>query len=148
MKITSTAFKHNKMIPKKYTCEGEDVNPPLSFSEIPNGTKSLALIMHDHDGAGGDFVHWIVWNLDPKVSEIKEGWMPVDAKEGENDVGKPGWIGPCPVSDKHRYEFRLYALDSILDLPLETVKVGFREEIQGKILAEASLLGLYEKVAP
>lgn len=145
MKITSTAFKHNKMIPKKYTCQGEGINPPLHISDLPEGTKSLALIVHDHDLPGGDFVHWLVWNFDPKVSDIKEEWMPIDAQEGKNDAGKIGWIAPCPPFGKHRYEFHLYALDSIIDLLPTSNKMDLREEMKGKILEEASLVGFYEK---
>lgn len=147
MKITSTAFKHNKLIPKEYTCQGEGLNPPLNISELPDGTKSLALVVHDHDAPSGDFVHWLVWNIDPKVSEIKEGWMPVDAQEGENDAGKVGWIPPCPPSGKHRYEFHFYALDSIIDLLPTSNKTDLRDEMKGKVLKEASLVGFYEKTS-
>ena len=146
MKITSTAFKHNKMIPKQYSCEGENINPPLFISEVPIPAKSLVLILHDHDGPDNDFVHWVVWNIDPKIKEIKEGSLPVDAVEGKNDAGKDGWFGPCPPSGKHRYEFHFYALSSILDLPMTTDKKKLREVMQGKILEESSLVGLYEKV--
>ena len=134
------------MIPKDYTCQGDGINPSLRIEEVPEGTKSLALIMHDHDVAGGDFVHWLAWNIDPKVPEIKEGWMPIDAMEGKNDAGQVGWIPPCPPSGKHRYEFHIYALDSILDLLPTSNKTDFRDEIKGKILAEASLVGFYEKM--
>jgi Raf kinase inhibitor-like YbhB/YbcL family protein len=145
MKITSTAFKHNKMIPREFSCQGEGLNPPLLISESPEDTKSLALVVHDHDGLEGDFVHWLIWNIDPKVPEIKEGWMPIDALEGVNDAGKVGWVPPCPSSGKHRYEFHLYALDTILDLLPTSNKSDFRDVIKGKVLAEASLVGVYEK---
>lgn len=147
MKISSTAFKHNKMIPKEYTCEGEGLNPPLTISEPPpEGTKSLALIVHDHDGPEGDFVHWVVWNIDPKIKEMKEGLMPVDAQEGKNDAGESGWVPPCPPSGRHRYEFSLYALNAIIDLPTSSDKHDLRKEMIGRILEETSIVGFYEKM--
>jgi Raf kinase inhibitor-like YbhB/YbcL family protein len=146
MKITSPAFKDGDMIPKKYTCEGEDVCPPLEISDVPRGAQSLTLMVHDHDAPSGDFVHWLLWNIDPKtVEKIDEGTTPIGAVDGMTDFGRAGWGGPCPPSGKHKYEFHLYALDSTLDLPAESDKTAFRAAIEGKVIEEASLAGFYEK---
>lgn len=145
MKISSTAFKPDEMIPEKYTCEGDNINPPLQIAEPPAETESLALILHDPDAPGGDFVHWILWNIDPSVLEIEEGTIPVGAQEGMNDSGQVGYTGPCPPSGTHHYEFHLYALDTMIDLPETSDKTDLRNEIEGHILDEASLIGLYKK---
>jgi Raf kinase inhibitor-like YbhB/YbcL family protein len=145
MKITSSAFKNNEMIPSKYTCDDKDVNPSLHFSDVPEDTKSLCLIVHDHDAPGGDFVHWLLWNIEPSVAEITEAATIVSAIEGINDAGMVGWTGPCPPSGKHKYEFHLYALNEILDLPSDSSKTEVRGELGGKIIEEASLTGFYEK---
>ncbi len=145
MKIQSSAFHTNGMMPSQYTCDGIDVHPALQISEVPENAKSLALIVHDHDAPGGDFAHWVLWNIDPHLREIREGALPVGAQEGENDMGKIGWNGPCPPSGTHRYEFHLYALDCMLELPVATHKTGLRNHIQENIIEEASLVGLYKR---
>lgn len=145
MKITSPAFAHNGMIPKKYTCQGEDARPLFEISDPPADTKSLAIIVQDPDAPTGDFVHWIIWDISPEVQEIGEDTIPVGAVEGISDFGRMGWGGPCPPSGTHRYEFYLYALDSPIRLPAGSNKTDFRNEITGHILEEAQLIGLYEK---
>ncbi len=146
MKITSSEFARGGMIPTKYTCQGDDVNPSLYISDVPNSAKSMALIVHDHDAPGGDFVHWLVWNIDPKIKEIDTGTVPFMSHEGQNDFGKIGWGGPCPPSGKHHYDFHLYALDAMLDLPDGTGKEHLRSKIQEHILEAASVIGTYQKI--
>jgi Raf kinase inhibitor-like YbhB/YbcL family protein len=147
MKLTSEAFEDNRSIPKQYTCQGEDVSPPLRIAGVPEGSKSLALLVHDHDAPSGDFVHWIIWNINPQtIEKIEQGTTPIDSVEGTTDFNRIGYGGPCPPSGIHRYEFHLYALDSVLDLPAGSDKAFFREAIKDKIIEECSLTGLYEKV--
>lgn len=146
MKLTSPVFTSEELIPKKYTCDGADMSPPLIISDAPDETKSFCLIVQDPDAPGGDFVHWIVWNIDPRVSEIKESATPVGAHEGTTDMGRVGWGGPCPPSGTHRYEFHLYALNTLLDLPATSTKVHVRDRIKSSILAEAVLVGLYKRI--
>lgn len=145
MKITSVAFNQNEIIPKKYTCQGENVSPLLEISNPPANTKSFAIIMKDHDALNGDFAHWLIWNIDPSVREIREGTTPIGSSEGKNDFGKIGWGGPCPPSGTHRYEFRLYALNTMLELPVSSDKIILRGKIKGYVLEEASIVGIYSK---
>ncbi len=145
MKITSLSFKDNTFIPKKYTCDGEDVNPSFEIFNVPLETKSLACIMHDHDAESGDFVHWLIWNIDPEVKKILESMTPVGAMEGTNDFGEVGWGGPCPPTGVHRYEFHLYALSTMIDLGMTGTKNDLRDLIDGYILDQASITGLYKK---
>lgn len=145
MKIISPIFKSDSLIPRKYTCEGEDVSPPLRISDVPIETKSLALIVHDHDANNGDFVHWTIWNMSPQTAEIREGTPPLEAEEGMTDFGNTGWGGPCPPSGRHRYEFHLYALNKKLNLSINSSKDKLRKEIEGALIEEASLIGFYEK---
>ena len=143
MKLTSNAFENNQFIPAKYTCDGEDIVPPFSISGIPNGTKSLALIVDDPDSPSGDWVHWLVWNINPEAGEIAEGTVPDGTTEGMNDFGKVGWGGPCPHSGTHHYQFKLYALDTILNLGSSAIKRDVESAIEGHILDQAVLVGLY-----
>jgi len=145
MKILSTAFEHNGQIPKKFTCDGSDVNPPLKFEDIPSEAKSLALIVDDPDAPAGTWVHWVLWNIDPKITEIKENSVPKGAKQGMNDFGKHDYGGPCPPSGTHRYFFKLYALDTTLNLGPNTTKGNIETAIKGHILAKAELIGLYKR---
>ena len=145
MKISSTAFEHNRQIPKKYTCDGSDVNPPLKFEGIPAEAKSLALIVDDPDAPVGTWVHWVLWNIDPKTTEIKENSVPKSAKQGMNDFRKHDYGGPCPPSGTHRYFFKLYALDTFLNLGPNVTKNDIEFSIEGHILAKAELIGLYKR---
>ncbi|HLP86931.1 MAG TPA: YbhB/YbcL family Raf kinase inhibitor-like protein [Candidatus Paceibacterota bacterium] len=146
MKITSPIFLEKGLILRRYTCEGENINPPLQIENPPEGTKSFALIVHDHDAPSGDFVHWVVWNIDPSVREIKEGKIPKGGIVGINDFDLQEWNGPCPLTGTHNYEFHFYALDRMLDIPNSSDKKDLRESIEGCILEEASLIGLYKRV--
>jgi len=145
MKISSPAFGQNGTIPKKYTCDGENVNPPLSISQVPPSTQSLVLIMDDPDAPGRTFVHWTLWNIDPKITEIPENEVPEGARQGLTDFGTSGYGGPCPPSGIHRYFFKLYALDSKLELPSNAKKADLEQAMKGHILAQAELIGLYSR---
>ncbi len=144
MKISCPAFDHNSPIPDKYTCKGEDVNPPLIFSDVPKEAKSLVLIVDDPDAPTKTWVHWVVYNIPPVASEIKEDSKPLGV-EAATDFAKPGYGGPCPPSGTHRYFFKLYALDTMLDLPDFADKAMLEEVMQEHILAQAELIGLYSK---
>jgi Raf kinase inhibitor-like YbhB/YbcL family protein len=145
MKISSTAFEQNGQIPKKYTCDGSDVNPPLKFEGVPAEAKSLVLIVDDPDAPVGTWVHWILWNIDPKTSEIKENSVPKSAKQGMNDFRKHDYGGPCPPSGTHRYFFKLYALDITLNLGPNVTKGDIESSIKGHILEKAELIGIYKR---
>src|SRR3989344_873103 len=117
MNLSSPAFEHHQPIPAKYTCDGENINPLLQFSDIPDSTKSLVLIMDDPDAPAGLWVHWTIWNIDPGTAEIAENSVPPGSIEGVTSFGKPGYGGPCPPSGTHRYFFKFFALDTKLDIP-------------------------------
>lgn len=145
MKLTSPAFGHNQDIPSKFTCDGENVNPPLSFLDIPENTKSLVLIVDDPDAQAKIWIHWTVFNIDPTVSEIAKNCVPQGGVEGMTDFGKPGYGGPCPPSGTHRYFFKLYALDITLNLSQNADKKAIEDAMQGHIFASAELVGLYSR---
>ena len=145
MKLTSPAFQHQQRIPAKYTCDGQDISPPLHIAEAPEAAESLVLIMDDPDAPSGTWVHWTVWNMDPKTSEIGENSGPPGAAQGMTDFHRPGYGGPCPPSGTHRYFFKLYALDTKLNLPAKTDKSALEKAMEGHILARAELVGLYSR---
>lgn len=142
MKLTSPEFEHNGFIPGKFTCQGDDVNPELIIEGLPNGAKSLALIVDDPDAPMGTWVHWVVYNI-PVISRIEGNSIP--GTQGGNDFGRKNYGGPCPPSGTHRYFFKIYALDAQLNLPEGISKQGLEEAIQGHILDKAELIGLYKK---
>jgi len=142
MKITSPAFTHNQMIPRKFTCQGDDLNPALKIDGLPEGTVSLVLINDDPDAPGGTWDHWIVYNIDP-ISEIAENSEP--GVQGKNSWGRNDYGGPCPPSGTHRYFFKLYALDAKLNLPEGAPKAKLEAAMKGHVLAQAELIGLYKK---
>lgn len=146
MKITSTAFENNSNIPSKYTCDGEGINPSLLFIEVPPAAQSLVLISDDPDAPGGTFVHWTVWNINPQTTEIAENSVPFGAIQGITSYGKKGYGSPCPPSGIHRYYFKLYALDSTLDLPVTADANQLETAIQGHVINSAELIGLYSRV--
>ena len=146
MIITSPVFNHDGSIPKKYSCDGGDINPELLIQNVPAGTKSLALIVHDPDAPmPGGFTHWVVWNIDPRTTLIKEDSVPPGAVEGLQSAGKPGYVGPCPPSGTHHYHFQLYALNAMLDLPPDAPKGMLEKEIEGRLVESAELVGLYKR---
>lgn len=145
MELTSTAFSHGQDIPQKYSCDGSDISPPLAFSNVPEAAQSLALIMHDPDAPGGAFTHWLVWNIDPQVGEFSENAVPPGAVEGKNSFGKLGYGGPCPPGEEHRYFFKLYALDTMLELGSGAGKGELLSAMQGHILDTAELMGKFAR---
>ncbi len=142
MKLTSPEFENGKMIPRKFTCERDDFNPTLIIEDIPAGTKSLALIVDDPDAPMGTWVHWVSFNI-PVVSQIDEDSIP--GKQGINDFGRKDYGGPCPPSGTHRYFFKIYALDNVLDLNEGIKKEALEDAEEGHILDKAELIGLYKK---
>lgn len=146
MKITSFAFEHNSKIPSKYTCDGENINPELRIEEVPENAKSLVLIVDDPDATrGSTWLHWTLWNINSQTKEIAENSVPEGAIEGKTDFGKPGWGGPCPPSGSHRYFFKLFALDEILDLSAGASLDELQKAMEGHILSQAELIGLYSR---
>lgn len=145
MLLTSSSFERDQFIPAKFTCDGGDINPELHIQNVPDGAKSLALIMDDPDAPGRTFVHWLVWNIDPKTTIIKEESKPPGSTEGKTDFGRVGYGGPCPPSGAHRYFFKLYALDVALDLSAGSDKRELEEAMSGRVLAETELVGIYQR---
>ncbi len=145
MQITSLAFSNNGEIPAKYTCDGDGVNPPLEFKAVPPETKSLALVVHDPDAPKGDWVHWLVWNINPTTSGIAENSVPAEALQGVTDFGQKQYGGPCPPSGTHHYVFKLYALDSKLDISTFSDRTALEQALAPHILTQAELVGLYSK---
>jgi len=145
LKITSPAFQDNGTIPRQYTCDGEDINPPLMIANIPQETKSIALICDDPDASTGMWVHWVLWNIDPSMEEIAENAVPPGAVEGMNDFGRHSYGGPCPPSGTHRYFFKVYALDTMLDIRPDSQKTDLEQAMKGHILAEGQIIGLYKR---
>ena len=145
MIITSSSFDDGGMIPKKFTCDGGDMNPDLLIQNVPAEAKSLALILHDPDApTSGGFTHWTVWNIDPSTTLIKDESIPPGSVEGANGAAKTGYFGPCPPHGApHHYHFQLYALDTILDLPEGTPVPALRAAIDMHAIAKAELVGLY-----
>jgi len=144
-KISSPHFEHMDKIPKIFTCQGEDVNPLLIFQNSPEGTKSIALIVDDPDAPNGDWVHWLIWNIDPVLTRIEKNSIPPGAVQGTNSWGRQDYGGPCPPKGEHRYFFKAYALDTKLDLEPIAKKQDLLDAMQGHLLAVSELIGLYEK---
>lgn len=140
MKISSPAFGQSQKIPQKYTCDGENISPPLVIEDIPEGTETMALIVEDVDAQAGSFIHWVVFNI-PAVRRIDEGEVP--GNQGVNDFEKEEYGGPCPSSGTHRYFFRLYALDQEIGLSEGTSREDVDVAMEGHILATAQLVGMY-----
>lgn len=143
MRLTSSAFSNNQLIPVKYTCNGENVNPPLTISGVHENTKSLVLIIDDPDALVGTWTHWTVWNINPTVASIGENSLPTGSIQGITSFGKPGYGGPCPPSSTHHYYFKLYALDTTLDLVSSAKKDELEKAMIGHILEKTELIGLY-----
>lgn len=148
--VTSTAFEEGSMIPSKYTCDGENVSPPLAWTSVPEGTKSLALISDDPDAPMGTWVHWVLFNIPANVDELPENLPPQErldngAKHGMTDFRRIGYGGPCPPSGTHRYYFKLYALDIMLDLETGITKDQLLKAMEGHILSQGQLMGKYKR---
>lgn len=151
LELTCRDFKDGEMIPSKFTCEGVDVSPRLEWSGVPEGTKSLALICDDPDAPVGTWVHWVLYGLPADSTSLPEG-VPTDeaieggALQGRNDFRRTGYGGPCPPPGKpHRYFFKLYALDSALDLKPGATKKDLEKAMKGHVLAQGQLMGRYKR---
>lgn len=153
MQISSSSFTHQGQIPEKFTCEGADTSPPLAWNGVPPTAKSLALIVDDPDAPDPSapkttWVHWVLYNLSPQTTSLGEGAstrLPQGARDGLNDWKKPGYGGPCPPIGRHRYFFKLYALDVVLPDLGKTTKADLLKAMQGHVVASAELVGTYEK---
>ncbi|MFQ5662818.1 MAG: YbhB/YbcL family Raf kinase inhibitor-like protein [Terriglobia bacterium] len=149
--LKSKAFAPGANIPKKFTCDGPDVSPALSWSEPPRGTQSLSLIMDDPDAPVGTWVHWVLYDLPANTRELPEGVpkeneLPNGARQGRNDFGKAGYGGPCPPpGPPHRYFFKLYALDAKTNLKSGATKAELERALKGHLLAQAELMGSYKR---
>lgn len=150
MRIASKVFNDNGAIPKMYTCDGQDISPPLEWTTIPPETQSLALIVEDPDAPKKVWTHWVIYDLPPDATGLSEE-VPHDkelknkTRQGINDYGKIGWGGPCPPSGTHRYYFTLYALNAKLHLEAGATKDQLLKAMQGHILEEAKLMGTYKR---
>jgi Raf kinase inhibitor-like YbhB/YbcL family protein len=152
--MESSVFEHGTAIPSAYTCQSDDISPPLTWSQIPSGTKSLALIVDDPDAPDPNapkmtWVHWLLYNIPPDTTGLAEHMstskLPTGTKEGKNDWSKLGYGGPCPPIGRHRYFFKLYALDCVLDDLKSPTKSELETAMHGHILKQAELMGTYEK---
>lgn len=152
--LTSSAFNHNGEIPKRYTCQGDDVSVPLAWNDVPAGAKSLALIVDDPDAPDPKaprmtWVHWVLYNISPAASALKEGIkseeLPPGTREGLNDWKRTGYGGPCPPIGRHRYFHKLYALDTVLPDLEQPNKAALEQAMRGHILAQVELIGTYQK---
>lgn len=141
--LRSKAFRQGELIPQKYTCEGDNINPPVEISGMPEGTATLALIVEDPDAPKGVFDHWVVWNIPPEKAAVAENSIP--GISGHNGYRKTGYAGPCPPSGSHHYHFKAYALDTGLDLPAGSAKQALLEAMEGHVLASGELVGIYRK---
>ena len=140
------------MIPAKYTADGQDISPPLTWTKVPEAAKSIALVVDDPDAPGKIWVHWVMWNIPPEVTSLEEGVpadkeLPNGARQGKTDFGSIGYGGPAPPSGVHRYFFKVYALDTMLDLPAGATKLELERAMEGHILSRRELLGKYTRQA-
>lgn len=149
MHLKSSAFSTNDLIPAKYTCDGEDLSPALSWDAPPAGTQSFVLIVDDPDAPMGTFVHWVLYNLPPDLQHLPEQTtannLPQGALQGKNDFKRMDYGGPCPPSGTHRYFFKLYAIDQVLSLPAGATKAQVLQAIEGHVLASSELVGRYSR---
>lgn len=151
MELTSSSFSDSAEIPTRFSCEGDNINPQLGWSDVPSGTQSFVLIMEDPDvprnlRPDGLFIHWMIWNIPATVKEIPEHTEPAGVA-GLNTAGQIGYRGPCPPHGSHRYYFRLYALDCELTIPSTVMKGELLQAMQSHILDQAELMGRYKKKA-
>lgn len=140
LQITSDAFEEGGRIPEEYTCNGNDINPPLNIEHIPDETECLALMIEDPDAPAGVFVHWMVWDI-PRTNRIEENTVP--GIQGNTSFGKSSYGGPCPPNGEHRYYFHVYALKEALHLVRGAGKKEFLSALEGKVLAKGELMGRY-----
>lgn len=141
--IRSPAFENKQAIPKKYTCEADEINPPLTITDTPADTKSLVLIVEDPDAPAELWIHWLVWNIPPNTTTIAENSVP--GTQGLTTDRTPLYSGPCPPSGIHRYFFKIYALNKKLDLPENSMKKDVEKAMQGHVIAQGELIGTYSR---
>ena len=141
--ITSPAFQSGGDIPAKFTCNGANISPELQISGVADEAKSLILIVDDPDAPRGLFTHWIAWNIDPKTTRVAENSAPAGAVQGTNDFGKRNYDGPCPPSGTHRYFFKIFALDTKLDLKASARRAELDAAMRGHVLAQGELMARY-----
>ncbi len=146
LEIISPVFRENCPIPPQYTCRGQNVNPPITIFNVPKGTESLVLIMHDPDAVNGDFLHWLMWDIPPSTESIPVNSVPIGARQGLNDASQSGYTGPCPPkgSGTHTYIFDFYALDTTLDLPDNSGIEDVIKAQKGHVLDNCALTGTVE----
>jgi len=145
MTIQSTEFSNNQPIPSKYTCDAQNINPPLDFTNIPFGAKSLVIIVEDPDSPNKNFTHWVMFNIPAEFTHIDENFDSNSVALGQNDFGGIGYGGPCPQTGNHRYNFKLYALNTILVLSRGATKAQVLSEIKGHIIEQSQLTGTYQR---
>jgi hypothetical protein len=150
MELTSTAFQHNSPIPAEYTCDGRNISPPLKWGSMPEGVRSLVLICEDPDAPSGTWTHWVIYNIPAEVGGLEAGVSTTEtlasgASQGVNDFRRVGYGGPCPPSGRHRYFFRLYALDAELKLKPGARKQEVVRAMEGHVLATGELMGTYSR---
>ena len=143
-RVASSAYADGGSIPEEYTCDGQETSPPVSFSGIPDGARSIALVYDDPDAPGGTYDHWVMWNI-PLSGAIEKGSAPPGAVQGVNSGGSNKYAGPCPPSGTHRYIFHAYALDAVLDLPQTAGSAELYKAIQGHVLASSTYEGTYRR---
>lgn len=144
--LSSAAFQQESLIPPQYTCDGVDISPQLAWTDAPKNTQSFALIFDDPDAPMGNWVHWVLFNIPAHITELSEdAKIPAGAKDGLNSWGRLGYGGPCPPDRIHRYYFKLYALDTVLDIPERSKKEDVEKAMNGHILAKAELMGRYDR---
>jgi Raf kinase inhibitor-like YbhB/YbcL family protein len=143
MRISSKAFAPGATIPERYTLDGPNLSPPLHIEDVPAQARSLALVVEDPDAPGGTFNHWLLFNMDPKIKEIRENSAPVWATRGRNDFGDLDYDGPKPPAGTHHYHFRLFALDAMLGLQPGAQRSELEQAMAGHVLAQADLTGIY-----
>jgi Raf kinase inhibitor-like YbhB/YbcL family protein len=150
IRVTSPAFQEGQTIPLQYTCDGDSISPPLNWEAVPEGTQSIALILDDPDAPGGTFVHWVLYDLPADLEGLPENLpagkgLPIGGEEGVNSTKKTGYAGPCPPRGTHRYFFKVYALDTKLNLPAGETKERLLEAMEGHILGQGQLMGRYKR---
>jgi Raf kinase inhibitor-like YbhB/YbcL family protein len=145
LKISSPAFKNGGKIPREYTCDGKNVNPPFRIENVPSTAKSLALVFDDIDAPRGTYVHWIVWNIDPGLKEMRENSVPEGGVQGVNDFKRRNYGGPCPPGRAHKYVLKIYGLDTLLNLNPNSTKKDLEKAMEGHIISRAQVTGLYKR---
>lgn len=147
MIVRSPAFNHEERIPSKYTCDGEDMSPPVAIDNVPGGTVSLVLIMDDPDAPRGTWDHWVLFNMPATTTRLGEG-SAIPGVSGNNSWGRTGYGGPCPPNGEHRYLFKVYALDTMLPLQAGALKEDVLTALQGHVIESTTLMGRYTRTQP